>query len=439
MIPIASIILGKGAAASDVPQARTIPKFAVVDPMHVYESDFVDAIKAREFECVKVRSDAKFLPKIKGHAHKPTEECEYALDYDPDIGITVAKLRELEVTHIIPGCEEAVPYTDRLVQAYGALGNDPKLSLHRRDKFLMREALAAAEVRIPKYRSVASFDEAKAFIKESTLSYPVVAKPRKSGASDNVFICQSEGELEHAFSSILGTQTIFAELNAQVLVEEFVDGEEYIVNLISQNGSHYVSDIWKYTKGLHNGSSIVYERTDLLFPNDPCYTMLSQYAKTCLDALGYRYSAAHLEAKINSKGEPVIIEVGARVSGLSLHKVVRECRDDQANQLTLLLDAYLDDSTTFSTRISTGTYVKSATVVSLISHHNGPPKNFALVSTIRELSSFQFFIKEVYPDVVYPLTIDFLTSPGAIALIHKNFHQIEKDYNALRTIEKKIF
>ncbi len=34
----------------------------------------------------------------------------------------------------------------------------------------------------------------------------------------------------------------------EVLIQEYIDGTEYVVNTVSCNGKHMVTDIWVYSK-----------------------------------------------------------------------------------------------------------------------------------------------------------------------------------------------
>jgi uncharacterized membrane protein YgcG len=49
----------------------------------------------------------------------------------------------------------------------------------------------------------------------------------------------------------------------EVLVQEFLVGQEYVVDTVSCNGVHKVMAVWRYDKRPTNGAAFVYYRTQL--------------------------------------------------------------------------------------------------------------------------------------------------------------------------------
>jgi hypothetical protein len=128
----------------------------------------------------------------------------------------------------------------------------------RRDKFLMLEAMRSAGLDAPMQAAPASWEEARSFL--ASQRYPVVLKPRRGQASVLVGLAHDEAGARR-MDSILrdaGTHTSIdtSELAAgdeNVLIQEYVGGDEWVVDTVSAAGEHKVLALWQYDKGTANG------------------------------------------------------------------------------------------------------------------------------------------------------------------------------------------
>jgi phosphoribosylamine-glycine ligase len=59
------------------------------------------------------------------------------------------------------------------------------------------------------------------------------------GTEDVCFV-ESLTEARRAFDTIIGKVNLFGEVNAKVLVQEFLQGTEYVVDCVSKDGVHKV-------------------------------------------------------------------------------------------------------------------------------------------------------------------------------------------------------
>jgi len=111
--------------------------------------------------------------------------------------------------------------------------NLPSLSLARRNKYLMGEAIRAAGLRAAKQIQTSTWEEIPPFLascRKPSLhpslpsSLKVVLKPLSSAGSDGVFFASSEEEVREAFDTILSSSNVFGERNTSVLVQVRRDG-----------------------------------------------------------------------------------------------------------------------------------------------------------------------------------------------------------------------
>lgn len=250
-----------------------------------------------------------------------------------DPGRTAAELAAYGLCGVLPGQETGVPPADRMAELLGLPGNPSATSAVRRDKYRMIEALRACGIRCADQLKSSDPDEVLAWAQAT--GYPVVVKPLSSASTDKVSVCRGADEVRAAVAEVLGSRDIFGRHNTEVLVQSFLDGTEYIVDIVrGPCGGRRVCGVWRYEKTLI-GSRPVYDKDVLLDPGAPPVAPLVAYLDTVLDALDIRFGAAHAEIMLTAAG-PVLVEVGARLDGLMDPGHHDSCLDgNQADLLAL--------------------------------------------------------------------------------------------------------
>ncbi len=213
---------------------------------------------------------------------------------------------------VVAGQEPGVPLADDLSERLGLASNGTAQSAARRDKYEMIEALRSAGVRCAEqFKS----DDAEAIVDWAAQhgTFPVVVKPLSSAATDGVAVCASIEQVRKAAEAVLGTRTIYGDLNTEVLVQSYLAGEEYVVDMVSCQGQRYTCGVWQYQKrllGTHN----IYDREVSLPPEAQPVPELIAYVNSALDALGIQFGPTHAEVILTPEG-PALVEVGARLAG----------------------------------------------------------------------------------------------------------------------------
>ena len=239
---------------------------------------------------------------------------------------TIEAQQNLRFLGVIPCREAAVDFSDILGALLGLSNvNDLGLASARRDKGLMKLAVANAGLRVAKYARLTHGQgkDISSAVEELELKYPVVVKtPRGMGTSD-VFICKDEKEAMESSAHIVrgigpdGRKTQYA------LLEEFIGGEEFALNLVASPTTPrgvQVTDIWMYHK-INTDGTMVNTFQEMVDPQSRAYAELVRYAEGVGRAVGIKYGMAHVEIKAefderrNKWINPVMIEVGARLAG----------------------------------------------------------------------------------------------------------------------------
>ena len=112
-----------------------------------------------------------------------------------------------------------------------------------------------------------------------------VVKPVESAGSDDVFKCTSAAEVRDGVNTIVGKINGLGEKNEGVLIQEFLDGEEYVVDSVSRDGQHKLMAIWKYDKRAIHDANFVYFGMKLQDAAGAQFDGLIAYAFSVLDAL----------------------------------------------------------------------------------------------------------------------------------------------------------
>jgi biotin carboxylase len=246
-------------------------------------------------------------------------EFDKIITFDDGVeGISAALRRsEYNLIAVLAGAETGVPLADELSSYLGLRTNGVDLSLARRNKYHMGETIRKAGVRAVKQLQASTWGEIAVFLKEwNPEPFVVVVKPLESAGSEDVTLCRSVTDVQDAFGHIMGKVNGLGLLNEAVLVQEYLSGQEYVVDMVSRDGEHKAVALWQCDKRPVNGASFVLYGQKMLSLSEESeedggiFNELISYQKTVLDALGIKNGPSHAKIKW-CDDEPVLIEVGA--------------------------------------------------------------------------------------------------------------------------------
>ena len=184
--------------------------------------------------------------------------------------------------------------------------NSVASSLLSTNKGKMREAFRKNGVASPMFRTITGHSELES---PAVFNYPLIVKPTDRSGSRGVSKVENEQELIKAVDSALEES-----LEKKVVVEEFFEGVEVSVESISWKGDHYILAITdKVTTGAPFFVEIEHHQPSQL--SIEIQNKIKRETIKALDALEINNGAGHSEFKINSAGEIMVIEVGARMGG----------------------------------------------------------------------------------------------------------------------------
>ncbi|WP_405542562.1 pyridoxal-phosphate dependent enzyme [Streptomyces goshikiensis] len=231
------------------------------------------------------------------------------------------RFRAQEIAGITTTSDFYVPTVAELATWLGAPGNPAEAMRTCRDKAKLRETLARAGVRQPRF--VVVRDAATGVTAAAKVGLPCVVKPVDDSGSTNVLRCTSAEEVSAHVTHILA-RTVNARglpTAGAVLVEELADGPEYSVEMFSVEGRHHCVGI---TAKSVTGTPYFVEHQHLFpAPVPPAVAEeLARTARAALTAAGVRSGPTHTELRLVADG-PVIIEVNPRLAGGMIPEMIR--------------------------------------------------------------------------------------------------------------------
>ena len=219
-----------------------------------------------------------------------------------------------EIGLLIPLNDLELPYLAAARERFAEVGttvvvSSPEVIRRCFDKWETVQFLQAHGIRTPKtYLSLAAALEA---LNRGELKFPLVLKPRWGSASIGLDFPQDEDELELAFELSLRRlgRTALADFSQDpehaLLIQEFIVGEEYGLDIINNLSGRYVTTFAKQKLGMRAG-----ETDSAVTVTDES---LSTLGRTLGESLGH-LGCLDCDVFLGEHG-PVVIELNPRFGG----------------------------------------------------------------------------------------------------------------------------
>ena len=186
------------------------------------------------------------------------------------------------------------------------IGPSIESSILAKNKYLLRKGLKSNGFSTPKFNLIKESLDLK-----QVNSFPVVMKPVDSVASRGVKRIDNKEELLKFYEY---SKSFSA--NNEVIVESLLNGKEYSIEALTQNGVTQIIAIAETTIAKSNVNSFVEERHVL--PAIVSENNKENIEKTVIDVLkklGFDNTATHTELKLTNDGKIFIIEIASRLGG----------------------------------------------------------------------------------------------------------------------------
>lgn len=176
------------------------------------------------------------------------------------------------------------------------------------DKFLMREKCSELGVPTPAYKLVWTKEEALDFYQE--VGGKMILKPVDSQASHGVNLVESAADIEMYFEEAKRYSR-----NGKVLIEEYIEGEEYPIDSYVINGECNMLAIGQYHPFAVDNTFSSHETVYPAKIDVATEDILRKANEKVVTGFGLKYGRTHAEFILSGGGIPYLIEIAARGGG----------------------------------------------------------------------------------------------------------------------------
>lgn len=225
-------------------------------------------------------------------------ECDFFHDISIyDIDAIVESCQRVGVDGVVSTASEKIaPVVAQVAQRLGLNGTTPQAINTIQNKGSVRRLTASlSAIAKPRIWTPSERDN---------IIYPCVVKPAVGAAKKGVSFCASESHLDEALK--------YAG-DGEILIEEYITGDEYSVESLSYHGEHHVIQVTqKKSSGHPHFVELEHHQPAPL--SDETRQAVEKAVCDLLTAVGYTNGASHIELKINPQGI-YLIEINARGGG----------------------------------------------------------------------------------------------------------------------------
>jgi biotin carboxylase len=245
-------------------------------------------------------------------------------DPDIDAGAILSALERsgVRADGVLTFFENYVCEAARVAAALGLPGNPPEAVDAARSKVRTREMSTRLGLPTPKAQRVRSLDEL--FAAAADVGFPAVVKPEFGASAAGVVKVDGIESLPGVYKLVRAVvtpeQKAIFRAGSDLLLEGYLDGVEFDVDLILQNGECVFSSVSQNWPTAEPS----FQETGLHLPPDHskrAVRELVDLSVRTVQSFGFRRGVLHVEGKCTTHG-PRVIEVNARMGGARIYQMV---------------------------------------------------------------------------------------------------------------------
>jgi biotin carboxylase len=346
------------------------------------------------------------------------------------VATTTRILRQRNVSAVVAAYQTSMVTADLIAQQLAVPANPTASSDARTNKTAMKQAWTSKGIACANWVQASSTAEAATWSARN--GFPVVVKPESSAGGFNVFVCHTPAEVEDAYRLVSTQPQPFGPATSSVLVEEFLDGDEYFVDLVhSPNLAHpQVLCLARYDKIQRGNKASVCRGFRSIGLDSPELQPVIDYVIEANQALDVRVGVNDTEFKLTSKGARVI-EVNNRLPGALTPQMIHACTG---------VSPYAEAIAVHSGRNPNGpyTYQRNFAVCCLINPQAGRVADIVGLDQIRRLRSYHSSKLVVKRGQLAPETVDLFSAWGLVCLVHEDDDQLSSDIELVHSTAKLL-
>lgn len=299
------------------------------------------AYLSEEFKKYGLPTIALFTtPKDELHAYIAPEENLFNKQIYLGSPTPAAILKELsayKIAYIVNGNESSTHLTDLVnSEILPFYANDPNSSFLRSNKFCMQEALKKCGLPYIQQKKILIDKIDRSFL--NGVKFPCYCKPVHGMATIGAFKASSPNELLKNLNETKGHALLLDA--SEYLIQEFIEGDEFIIDTFSYHGNHLVSSVQKYKKQFINDVPVY--RTIEIVHDKQIWNRCKDFVEKCLDIAHFKNGFAHSEIFLTSDNETKLIEINPRISGGKGYHNKLAKLEQLKSQIDLLVECVFD-------------------------------------------------------------------------------------------------
>jgi biotin carboxylase len=215
------------------------------------------------------------------------------------------KAKEYKIDVVLTSATELGNLTACYIgEKLGLNTNSYQTALATTNKILMKEILVKHNIQTASYMVVNNLQEIHRDI------FPCIVKPADSSAGRGLSYCTQRD----CFAKALEKGFKYS-ATKELLIEEYIEGEQFSIETISCNGVHQIVAINR--EFIHDLPNIMEVSHTIPAQIDrQIEANLELLVPKILDSFHIKYGAAHIETRIKQNGEIYVIEIASRTGGM---------------------------------------------------------------------------------------------------------------------------
>jgi biotin carboxylase len=242
--------------------------------------------------------------------------CKEIADYFHPISVfekeqILEKCREIKIDGVTSKSNELyIPIVAYVAENMGLPGNRYEDMLIAINKFSRRQAFEQHGVKSPRFALAHEKNDLSEF------QYPLVVKPADCAKGTGVVKVEKEEDLQEAIR-----QAQELSVRKEVIIEEFIEGLESGVDIISCNGEHHILAV-KEREMFFDENHCLQKKADHYPLELPAHieAKIKDETKKALNAIHFNYGASKAKFILTKENEWVIIDINPKMGGHNLLK-----------------------------------------------------------------------------------------------------------------------
>lgn len=202
--------------------------------------------------------------------------------------------------YVLNGAEEETPFFDKISNLIlPEIANSTSNSSFRYNKHVMQKRIAENGLTNIQEQTLTPLEILARINEHSTPThYPLFLKPQTGFANLNSYIIDSKDTLIVKINYLVKLET---EKNRTYLLQQFIQGTEFFVNVFSINGKHYLSGVFRYSK--QPFKNVMLYRYAEVETDKLIWDKFANYIPKILNALEVKNGITHNELMMQPDGD----------------------------------------------------------------------------------------------------------------------------------------